>query len=358
MRARRASCKGGILMLAAVLEGPRQLVLKDVPKPEPGPGDVVVRVAACGICHTDYSAFTGARRNYKPPIIMGHEIAGVVDDVGPGVEGLDRGDEVIVSPAVYCGRCRMCRLGLHHYCEHGAVIGGDGFPRVLDGGFAEYVRVPAGSVFRKPSGLSFTAAALTEPLAGSYKGLIEYSQMRVGEDVVIIGAGSMGLLLTQIAKAAGAGRLVLIDVEQYKLERALECGATHIINSRAKDPVESVREILPAGPDIVFEAAGVLEAASLAFRLCRKGTRVNMFGVIVPGTVEVSPATIHFTEIRMDASFSVTPRVMTKAIDLMEKGLVNPERIVTHRLPLARIHEAMDLMEQPERIKVVIQNAT
>ncbi|MGE5586984.1 MAG: zinc-dependent alcohol dehydrogenase [Clostridia bacterium] len=343
-------------MLAAVLEGPRQLVLKDVPKPQPGPGDVVVRVAACGVCHTDYSAFTGARRNYKPPMIMGHEISGIVDEVGPGVGDLREGDEVIVSPAVYCGRCKMCRLGMHHYCEHGAVIGGDGFERVLDGGFAEYVRVPASSVFRKPPGLSFIAAALTEPLAGSYKGLVEYSQIRVGEDVVIIGAGSMGLLVTQIARAAGAGRLVLIDVERYKLEHALMCGATHVINSRDEDPAESVRLILPGGPDIVFEAAGAIEAASLAFRLCRKGTRVNMFGVIVPGTIDVSPATIHFTEIRMDASFSVTPRVMAKAIDLMEKGLVNPEEIVTHRLPLARIHEAMRLMGEPDRIKVVIEN--
>lgn len=343
-------------MLAAVLEGPRQLVLKEVPKPRPERGDVVVRVMACGVCQTDYSAFTGARRNYTPPIIMGHEMSGIVDEVGPGVDNLAGGDEVIVSPAVFCGRCDMCRLGLHHYCENGAVIGGDGFDRVLDGGFAEYVRAPRTSVFRKPPGISFTAAALTEPLAGSYKGLVEYSQMRVGEDVVIIGAGSMGLLITLIARAAGAGRLVLVDVERYKLDRALACGATHVINSRVDDPVEVVRRILPKGPDIVFEAAGALDAASLAFRLCRKGTRLNMFGVIVPGTIEVAPAKIHFTEIRMDASFSVTPRVMTKAIDLMGKGLVNPEKIVTHKLPLSRIHEAMELMGRPERIKVVVQD--
>ncbi|MCR4402188.1 MAG: alcohol dehydrogenase catalytic domain-containing protein [Firmicutes bacterium] len=343
-------------MLAAVLEGPHQLVLRDVPKPRPGPGELVVRVAACGVCQTDYSAFIGARRNYTPPIVMGHEISGMVDETGPGVEDFRKGDAVIVSPAVFCGRCGMCRLGMQHYCENGAVIGGDGFERVLDGGFAEYVRVPVTSVFRKPPGLSFIAAALTEPLAGSYKGLVEYSEIRVGEDVVVIGAGSMGLLVTQIASAAGAGRLVLIDIQRYKLEHALRCGATHVINSSEEDPVDSVGRILPGGPDIVFEAAGVLEAAKLAFRLCRKGTRVNMFGVIVPGTIEVSPATIHFTEIRMDASFSVTPRVMAKAIDLMEKGLVDPEKIVTHRMPLDRIHEAMRLMGEPERIKVVIDS--
>ncbi len=342
-------------MLAAVLEGVRKMVLKDIPRPQPGRGEVVVRMKACGICQTDYCAYTGARMNWRPGHIVGHEMSGVIEEVGEGVETFKPGDEVIVSPAIFCGQCEYCKSGLEHYCPNGAVIGGDGFERVLPGGFAEYVRAPVQTLYRKPANISFPAAAITEPLAGSYKGLIAYTRMTIGEDVVIIGAGAMGLLLTQIAHAAGAANLILIDIADYKLDYARECGATHTINSKKGDPRKAVAKTLPKGPDIVFEAAGALEAAELAFELCRRGTRINMFGVIVPGTVPVSPARIHFSETRMDASFSVTPKVMIKAIDLMQKGLVDTEKIITHRIPLREMQKALDIMGTVERIKVVIE---
>ena len=342
-------------MLAAVLEGVRKMVLKEVPRPDPGSGEALVRIKACGICQTDYCAYTGARMNWNPGQIVGHEMSGIVEEVGHGVKNFKPGDEVIVSPASFCGECEYCRSGLQHYCPNGAVIGGDGFEKVLPGGFAEFVRAPVQTLHRKPQNISFPAAAITEPLAGSYKGLIAYTQMTIGEDVVIIGAGAMGLLLTQIAHAAGAGNLILIDIADYKLGYATKCGATHTINSRKEDPKKAVANILPKGPDIVFEAAGALEAAELTFALCRRGTRINMFGVIVPGTIPVSPARIHFSETRMDASFSVTPKVMIKAIGLMEKRLVDTEKIITHRFPLKDIQKALDIMGTVERIKIVVE---
>ncbi len=341
-------------MLAAVLEGVRKMTVKQVPDPVPGPGEALVRVKACGICLTDYCAYTGARTNWRPGQILGHEISGVVEQVGEGVKTFAPGDAVCLSPAVFCGLCDNCRRGLQHYCKNGYVIGGEGFEDVRDGGFAEFVLAPERVLYRKPENVSFEAAALAEPLAGSYKGLIAYSQMTVGEDVVIIGCGSMGLLLMQIARAAGAGTLIGIDIEQYKLDKARECGATHTINAREADAKEEVFRILPEGPDLVFEAAGAHEAAQLAFDLCRRGTRVNMFGVIVPGTIPVSPAEVHFRETRVDASFSVTPRVMVKSLELMRKGLVDPEKIITHRVPLREIHRALEIMATPERIKVVV----
>jgi len=341
-------------MLAAVLEDVRRMTLREVPDPVPGPGEVVVAMRACGICQTDFTAYTGRRMNWRKGMIVGHEMAGVVDALGPGVGDLRPGEPVAVCPAVSCGLCRWCRLGLQHYCPEGFAIGGEGFDRVWDGGFAEKVKAPRSAVYRVPQGIPLASACLTEPLAGSYKGMIEYSQLRLGEDVVIIGAGGMGLLLCQVAKAAGAGKLVLVDIEPFKLRIAEACGATHTVDARAADPYDAIRAILPDGPDLVFEAAGVLEAAALAYRLCRRGTRINMFGVIVPGTIEVDPAHIHFTEIRMDASFSVTPRVMVRSLELQAKRLVDPARIVTHRIPLERIGEALQVMETPERVKVVV----
>jgi len=129
-------------MLAAVLEGVRKMSLKEVPKPEPGYDEAVVKVKACGICQTDFKAYTGERRNFTPPVIVGHEMSGIIAGVGKGIKGFKDSDEVIVSPAIYCGRCDYCRSGLEHYCENGAVIGGDGFEDVRDGGFAEYVLAP------------------------------------------------------------------------------------------------------------------------------------------------------------------------------------------------------------------------
>jgi len=342
-------------MLAAVLEGVRKITLKDIPKPEPGYGEALVKVKACGICQTDFKAYTGERKNFTPPIIVGHEISGIIEKTGKGIKDFKEGEEVIISPAIYCGRCEYCKKGLEHYCKNGAVIGGDGFENVRDGGFAEYVLAPQSVLYRKPKSISFPTAALAEPLAGSYKGMIEYSQLKLGEDVVIIGAGSMGLLLAQIASAGGAGTLILIDIEDYKLEYAKKCGATHFINSKKENPKKRVYEIIPQGPDLIFESAGVLSAASLAFELCRRGSRVNMFGVTTPGTIPVSPAHIHFTEINMSASFSVTPKVMLKSINLMEKGLVDPAKIITHEFPLEKIQKALETMESRNRIKIIIK---
>ena len=344
-------------MLAAVLEGVNKMILKDVAKPKPGYGEVIVQMKACGICQTDYSAYTGRRMNWTPGIIVGHEMAGVIDETGEGVKRFKKGDAVVITPAVSCGVCEYCKRGVQHYCPDGFTIGGEGFSNVWNGGFSEYIRAPESALYKKPEAVSFAAAALTEPLAGSYKGMIQYSQMTLGEDVVIIGAGGMGLLLTQVASAAGAGNLILIDIDDYKLEYAKQCGATHVINSKKTDPKKEVYRILPQGPDLVFEAAGFLEAATLTMDLCRRGTRINMFGVIIPGTIPVSPADIHFTEIRMDASFSVTPKVMLKSLDLMEKRLVDPAKIITHKIPLTEIHKALAVMATMERIKVVVTGA-
>jgi len=341
-------------MKGAVLEGVRTMKLREVPDPSPGQGEVSVRVHACGICQTDNLAYTGARSGVRFPTILGHEISGVVEGIGSGVKAVGPGDAVVVSPVVACGRCRFCRLGLSNHCENGIVIGGEGQPVVMNGGFAEFVQVPESVLYSKPSTLSFEAAALTEPLAGSYKGLIEYSNLRVGEDVVIIGSGSMGLLLAMVGMAAGAGRLVVIDRIAERLRVASRVGVRHVVNSSIEDPVKLVQEIMPEGPDVVVEAAGTLEAASLAFKLAGRACRVNMFGVIVPGEIGVSPRQIHFSEVRVDASFSITPRVMTKSLQLMERGLVDPSRIVTHRYRLDDIQRALDSMERPDRVKVII----
>ncbi len=341
-------------MLAAVLHGFDDMVLQDVPMPEPGLGEVVVRIKSCGICATDYKAIKGIRRNVTFPFIAGHEPSGIVARVGPGVLHFREGDEVICQPSGYCGFCKYCRVGNTHYCEHAFTTGGDGPEDVWPGAFAEYMRTRENTLFLKPPNLSFDAACLTEPLSGAWKGVIQYSEMHVGDDVVVIGVGSIGLLCLMVAKAAGAGRLIAIDVSEHARKVALSLGATHAIDPAHEQARDRVYEIIPDGPDLVVEAAGPIEAVKLMVDLRRRGTRWNVFGITTHERFDLDGGLTHFLEGRMDASFGTTPLAMSKAIRLMETGLVDTERVISHRFPLTEIHQAIEVMSGPERNKVVI----
>ncbi len=342
-------------MLAAVLHDFNALELEHTPVPEPeDPDEVVVRIRACGICATDYKAIKGIRKNVTFPFIPGHEPSGVVAAVGLGVSEFRVGDAVIVQPSGYCGTCRHCRAGHTHYCEQAFTTGGDGVDDVWPGAFAEYMKTRECSLFTKPADISFDAAALAEPLGGAWKGVIQYSQMQIGDDVVIIGVGSIGLLCLMVAKAAGAARVIAIDTSDYALRNAIKLGATHAVNAATEDARNRVYEIIPEGPDLIVEAAGPVEAVRLMVDLRRRGTKWNVFGITTHETFELDGGRTHFLEGRMDASFGITPLAMSKAIRLMETGLIDTEKIVSHRFPLSRIHEAIDVMESAERNKIII----
>jgi threonine dehydrogenase-like Zn-dependent dehydrogenase len=341
-------------MLAAVLRDYNELALEEVPIPEPGPGEALVKVRACGFCATDFKAIKGVRRNVRFPLIPGHEPAGVVAAVGQGVRNVREGDAVIVQPGGYCGLCRICRMGMTHYCEHAYTTGGDGPEDVRPGSFAEYMVTGANTLFAKPGGLSFDAACQTEPVSGAWKGLIQMSQLGVGDDVVVIGTGGIGAYCLMVAKAAGAGALIAVDVSDYALETARRLGATHTVNPTTCDAKQAVSEILPLGPDLVVEAAGPIQAVRLMLSLLRRGTRWNLFGITTHEALELDGGLMHFLEARMDASFGTTPLAMEKAIRLMERGLVDPEQVITHRFPLGEIHQAVETMASGQKNKVII----
>ena len=343
-------------MLAAVLHDFGHVALEELPVPRATiSGSVVVRIKACGFCASDYKAILGIRRNVSFPAITGHEPSGVVEEVGPGVTQFRVGDEVICQPSGYCGFCEACRSGNTHYCEHAFTTGGDGPKDVWPGAFAEYMLTMESCLFHKPAGTSFAAAALTEPLSGAWKGVIQHSQMEVGDDVVIVGGGSMGLLCLMVAKAAGAGHLVVIDPSAHARRMALGLGATTVIDPTQGDACDQVYAAMPKGPDLVVEAAGPVEAVRLMVQLRRRGTRWNVFGITTSETFELDGGLTHFLEGRMDASFGTTPVAMARAIRLMERGLVDPERIITHRFPLERFSEALEVLAGADSTKVIIQ---
>jgi len=340
-------------MLAAVLRDFNQLDLEDLPRPEPGPGEVLVRIKSCGFCATDYKAIKGIRRNVTFPLIPGHEPAGIIAAVGPFVTNVKEGDEVLLSPSGYCGLCRNCRLGLTHYCERAYTTGGDG-AECRPGSFAEYTVTGANAVYHKPAELSFDAACQGEPVSGAWKGLIHYSQMRLGDDVVVIGTGGIGMYCLMVAKAAGAGRLVAVDISDYALATARSLGATHTVNPTQGDAKAAIYGILPEGPDLVVEAAGPIEAVKLMVSLLRRGTRWNIFGITTHEEFQLDGGWMHFLEARMDSSFSTNPLAMENSIRLMARGLVNPEKVISHRFPLSQIEKAVETMASGQRNKVVI----
>ena len=341
-------------MLAAVLHDFDNLVLEEVPVPEPGPGEALVEIRACGFCATDYKAIRGIRRNVDFPLIPGHEPSGVVAAVGAHVFHVKEGDEVIAQPSGYCGLCRYCRSGQSHYCERGYTTGGDGPDDVRPGSFAQYTLTGANVLYPKPDAISFDAGCQTEPVSGAWKGVIHHSEMQVGDDVVVIGTGSIGVYCLMVARAAGAGRLVAVDVSDYALNTAKRLGATHTVNPGKVDAKEAVYDILPDGPDLIVEAAGPIQAVNLMVSMLRRGTRWNVFGITTPETFELEGGPAHFLEARMDASFGTHPLAMQRAIRLMERGLVDPEQVVSHRFPLSDIHRAVDVMGGGERNKVII----
>jgi L-iditol 2-dehydrogenase len=342
-------------MLAAVLHDFDKLILDEIPRPiAKKAGDVVVEIKSCGFCATDYKAIRGIRRNVNFPFIAGHEPSGIIIETGPSVTHFKEGDEVICQPSGYCGFCDNCRTGNPHYCEHAFTTGGDGPEDVWPGAFAQYMLTRENSFFRKPTNLSFDAACLTEPLSGAWKGVIQYSEMHVGDDVVIIGVGGIGLLCMMVARAAGAGRLIAIDISGFARKQALALGATHVIDPTIGDAVKQVYEIIPHGPDLIVEAAGPIAAVELMVKLRRRGTKWNVFGITTHEKFELDGGMTHFLEGRMDASFGTTPLAMSKAIRLMETGLIDIERIVSHRFPLEQIHKAVEVMGSPDHNKVII----
>jgi (R,R)-butanediol dehydrogenase/meso-butanediol dehydrogenase/diacetyl reductase len=211
------------------------------------------------------------------------------------------------------------------------------------------MKTNSSSLFHKPANISFDAAAITEPLAGAWKGVIQYSQMQLGDDVVIIGVGSIGLLCLMVARAAGAGRLIAIDTSDYALENAKQLGATETINPTAEDAKERVYEIIPEGPDLIIEAAGPIEAVKLMVDLRKRGTKWNVFGITTHEKFELDGGLTHFLEGRMDASFGTTTMAMTKAISLMEKGIIDTEKIISHQTQQG--HNKPLMLRRPHKVK-------
>jgi L-iditol 2-dehydrogenase len=314
-------------MRAVVVERPGDAHLETVPDPRPGAGEVLVRVAAAGICGSDVELLEGRRPApyVRYPIVPGHEWAGTVAEVGAGVTSVEVGDLVVAEGFRSCGLCARCREGRTNLCE--ADYAETGFTH--QGAFAEYVSIPARLVHRLPAGSDLAAAALLEPAACVAGGLLEVD-LRPGLSVAVVGAGTLGLLAVAILGLTAPARVALVGTRRERLALGRELGADETVDARTEDPVDRL------GPafDLVFEAASRPEGADTALRLARRGGSVVLEGISGAGRPTLDPDLVSLGQLRVQGAFGASSAAWRWVVELFSSGRLDPTPLVTHRFAL------------------------
>ncbi|WP_323122043.1 alcohol dehydrogenase catalytic domain-containing protein [Burkholderia alba] len=350
-------------MTAVVCHAPEDYRVEQVDRPRAGPNELVIRIAACGICASDCKCYAGAKMFWggpspwvKAPVIPGHEFFGFVDELGPGAAehfGVHAGERVIAEQIVPCGKCRYCRSGQYWMCEVHHIFG---FQRgVADGGMAEYMRIPATAiVHRIPDGISIEDAAIIEPLACAIH-TVNRGDLQLDDVVVIAGAGPLGLMMTQVAHLKTPRKLVVIDLVDARLDLAREYGADVTINPRDDDPLEIVKALTDGyGCDVYIETTGVPAGVTQGMDLIRKLGRFVEFSVFGAET-SVDWSIIGDRKELDVRGAHLGPYCYPIAIDLLARGLVTSKGIVTHDFTLAEWDDAIRTAKSLDSIKVLLR---
>lgn len=327
-------------------------VLADVPEPRPGPGEVVIEVKATSICGTDHHIYVWnewAQNRIKPPQIMGHELAGEVVELGPGVRTVRVGDQVSAETHVVCGRCRQCLLGEKHVCQNTSILGVD-----RDGCFAEYVVVPEENLWKNDPTVPAAYLSVQEPL-GNAVHTVMAGETR-GRSFAVFGCGPIGLMAIGVARAVGATFVAAVDVNEYRLDIARKMKADLVINSRETDPVEAILDRTRGeGVDVVLEMSGARPVFSQIFKAVRPGGRVSLLGLPDrPVEVDISNEVV----MRGVVVQGITGRriwdtwLMTR--DLLASGKLDLEPVITHHLDLGDYEKGMELITAGKCGKIVL----
>ncbi|MGC2450041.1 MAG: galactitol-1-phosphate 5-dehydrogenase [Candidatus Sulfotelmatobacter sp.] len=338
-------------MKALLLSEYRKLEFIDLPTPEPAQDEVLIRVAACGICGSDVHGYDGSSGRRIPPIVMGHEAAGTVAAVGERVEGISAGDRVTVDSTVYCGDCPNCRRGDINLCDQREVLGVSCGDYRRAGAFAELVVVPARIVHRLPDNLPFAEAAMLEAVAVALHA-VSLAPVHSGDTALVIGAGTIGLLLQQALRVAGCQRVFVTDVDPTRLKLSLELGATATF--AADDLPQNIAHHTEAGVDIAIEAVGKSETVNSAIDSVRKGGTVVLVGNIAP-QITLPLQTVVTRQVRLQGSCASAGEY-PRAIQLLSTGAIRVKPLITAVAPLAEGPAWFERLyaREPNLMKVVL----
>lgn len=338
-------------MKAAVFRGLHQpLAVEEVPTPVPGAGEVLIAVAGCGVCHTDLHYVDHGTPTFKPPpMILGHEVAGTIARAGPGVANLAEGDRVLVPAVLSCGYCALCRAGRENICENSRMLGNH-----MDGGFAEYLVVPAKDVFRLPDDIPLVEGAIiADAVTTPFHAVVRRGRVAPADWVVVVGCGGVGLSLVQIAAAVG-GRVIAVDINDRKLAAATRFGAMATFNPSTVAKLDKeIRAMTGGGADIAFEAVGKAATQEAALNSLRTGGRLVLVGYS-PDTLPLNAGRVMFRELDVIGSLGCRPVDYPRAIELVRQGRIRLQELVTHRFPLASIADAFDQLRGGDAIRVVV----
>ena len=333
-------------MKAARLYGVRDLRVEEVPDPEPGPGEILIRIKECGVCPSDLRAYQGTRSSPGSlPRTPGHEWAGVVVGLGEGVAELKPGNRVVPDWRVVCGKCYNCRRGVFNYCTDLGRI---------RGGFAELGVAPATNVRRIPDHVSFEEAAFCEPLACCINGS-QACRIGIGDDVAIVGCGPIGLQHLQLARIQGA-RVIAVDLDERRLQMAKQLGAHDLVWPGEGDAVERVRALTEGrGADAVVVAVGDVRAIRQGIAMAGLNGRVQIFaGTYPPQEMPLDPNVVHYGQLVVTGSHDFTPHHFTTALKLISHGIVDVRSLISHRFPLAQTQEALETTASRRGLKAMV----
>jgi L-iditol 2-dehydrogenase len=342
-------------MKALVLREYMKLVYEDVPRPEIAPDEVLVRVEACGICGSDVHGLDGSTGRRQPPLIMGHEAAGVVAEAGPAVRGWAAGDRVTFDSTIYRLDDWYTRRGLYNLSDGRMVLGVSPGEYRRDGAFAEHVAVPQHILYRLPAGVSFEQAAMTEPVAVAAHA-VGLTPIAVGDTAVVVGAGMIGLCLVQVLRAAGCGAVFAVDLEPEKRELARKLGADVALDPQSDDVVRAVAQATDGrGADVAFEAVGIAATVRTAIAVVRRGATVTLVGNLSP-SADVPVQAVVTRQLRLQGSCAIAGEYPA-ALAMIERGVVNVDAMRSAVAPLAEGASWFDRLHRKERglMKVILK---